>query len=118
MAGRSIRMAFLALATWAVLFAPGAAAADAGAGVDRVSSERVAAAIMAPTFGSDGVVMARSCRDDDNVQLDCGSLDGDLPRAPSAFQHDPAQRTSGPEVIAGAGAALRRGAPTRAPPMG
>lgn len=118
MAGRSIRMAFLALATWAVLFAPGAAAADTGTGVDRVSPDHVAAAIMAPTFGSDGVVMARSCRDDDSVQLDCGSLDGDLPSTPSGSRHDVAPPTSAPDVIAGAGAELQRGAPTRAPPVG
>lgn len=62
MVTRSVRIALLALAAWAVLFAPGAAS-DLGVAQVAASADDVAAAIIAPTFGPDGVVLARTMRD-------------------------------------------------------
>ena len=63
MIGRTVRVVCLAMAAWALLFAPGAAAADttgAPGEPDASRSNRVAAAVLAPTFDSDSV--ARSVR--------------------------------------------------------
>jgi len=118
MAGRSIRMALLTLATWALLFAPGAAAEEAEAGAEPVSSERVAAAVMAPTFGSDGVVIARGCRDDDTVQQDCGSGTDEGPGAMSLPVPQRGSSAIALDEAGGIAAAERRSAPTRGPPTG
>lgn len=71
MVGPRVRTAFLALAMWAVLFAPGAAVDDLAGRAPTVDADRVAAAVIAPTFGSDGVVVAKSCRADDVDRPDC-----------------------------------------------
>ncbi len=67
---RPLRAALLALAAWAVLFAPGAARIDAG-DTSPLDADRVAASIVAPTFGPDGVVLSRTVRalEDDVVLL-------------------------------------------------
>ena len=115
MAGRSIRVAFLALAAWAMLFAPGAAAEDPGPGAERVSPERVAAAIIAPTFGSDGVVAARSCRDDDVSHVDCAPA-GDVLSAPSPLTQPRLSSTSPGDERPAGDVEAQQSAPTRAPP--
>ncbi|MDE0804087.1 MAG: hypothetical protein OSA99_12275 [Acidimicrobiales bacterium] len=61
MVSRSVRVALLAIAAWAVVFAPGAAGAGAPDAAP-VSADDVAAAIVAPTFGPDGVVLGRTVR--------------------------------------------------------
>ena len=60
MIGRWLRVACLAMAAWALLFAPGAAGAEPAGASDASRGDRVAAAVLAPTFESDSV--ARSPR--------------------------------------------------------
>lgn len=60
MLGRSVRVACLAIAAWALLFAPGAAGAADAPGESR--ADHVAAAVLAPTFEVDSVARStRSC---------------------------------------------------------
>lgn len=61
MISRSVRIALLGLAAWAIVFAPAAAIPGAAAPIE-ASPEDVAAAIVAPTFGPDGMVLARTAR--------------------------------------------------------
>lgn len=118
MTGRPIRIALSALAIWAVLFAPGAVADDAGAGSGPVNPDRVAAAIVAPTFGSDGIVMARSCRDDGPVRQDCALGADDALASASSNGGHPVSPVGERHRFAGDDIEIRQSAPTRAPPRG
>ena len=117
MVGRSGRWVLLALATLAVLFAPGAAAEGSGDDLEPVSSERVAASIIAPTFGGDGLVMARSGRDEAAEQDLAASLSA-APGAGSAIEDGPAAIVATVSQRAGHDPGGRHSAPTRAPPQG
>ena len=68
MFGRAARVACLAFAAWALLFAPGAAIEDVRTTGTVVPEDRVAAAVLAPTFGADSFVASRICRTDDGAQ--------------------------------------------------
>ncbi len=63
---RPLRVAVLALAAWAVLFAPGAA----GASTTLPDPDDIAASIVAPTFGPDGLVLGRPNRDVEDLDVD------------------------------------------------
>lgn len=115
MAGRPIRTAILALATWAVLFAPGAAADGVAAGAGPVSADEVAAAVMAPTLGDDGGVLSRSCRDD-TPSRPGPSTAGRLPGAAPGPSADRGTTIAGVGTPAGDDVEVRHAAPTRAPP--
>lgn len=118
MTGRPIRVALSALAIWAVLFAPGAVADDAGAGSGPVNPDRVAAAIVAPTFGSDGIVMARSCRDDGPVRQDCALGADDALASASSDDELQVSRVGTHGQLGGDDIEIRQSAPMRAPPRG
>ncbi len=117
MAARSIRIAFLALASWAMLFAPGAAAQADGGAAPEIDPEHVAAAVIAPTFGADGVVVAaRSCREDGDPQVDATAPFAHLAAPPA---RPGAGRTCARDAVAtgvAGGSEHRRRAPARAPP--
>ncbi len=87
MDGSSVRVVLLTLAAWAVLFAPGAAA-DSGTDGAAPDPDRVASAIVAPTFGPDGVVVARPCRHDHEPTRVCPDLDDRGPAVADAGQGD------------------------------
>lgn len=75
MFGRSVRVACLAIAAWAVLFAPGAAGTGVSTDAPGASrADQVAAAVLAPTFEVDSVARSpRSCTEsvaDERVQFD------------------------------------------------
>lgn len=78
MFGSAARTVWLVVAAWALLFAPGAARDDAHATGDHRSGERVAAAVIAPTFGSDSLLTGRPChmgadRSPDLCQVDAAA---------------------------------------------
>lgn len=63
---RPLRVAVLAIAAWALLFAPGAA----GASTALPDLDDIAASIVAPTFGPDGLLLARPSRDLEDLAVD------------------------------------------------
>ena len=79
MVGRPVRTLCLVTAAWAMLFAPGAIRGDTSAAEVAEDANRLAAAVIAPTFSADGLHAARPCRTDD-VRADvCDVLAGVLP---------------------------------------
>lgn len=59
---RHIRVAFLAAAAWALLFAPGLMSSEAGAAETATHNERVGAAVIAPTFTDGPLLVQSGCR--------------------------------------------------------
>lgn len=100
---RSVRSVCLLAAAWAVLFAPGAFT-DHGATIDvQRAADRLAASVIAPTFGSELFVAARPCRTDDSGGVvDCDQVAAWLPLTAAALALGwlttacAAQRTFGP----------------------
>lgn len=56
------RIACLAVATWALMFAPGAVIEDVRSAGSSVTGDQVAGAVLAPTFGAESFVDGRPCR--------------------------------------------------------
>lgn len=107
MLGRSVRVACLAIAAWALLFAPGAAGADAMDGSGASRADQVAAAVLAPTFQVDSIARSpRACTqsvEDERVGSDAASAhvtwddDDVVPGATAATRHhlpSPAESTA------------------------
>jgi len=69
---RHVRIAFLAAAAWAVLFAPGVLS-GADAADTSIHSERVGAAVMAPTFNDGPLLTPSGCRRTFEHLNDCGT---------------------------------------------
>lgn len=116
MATRSVRIALLTLAAWAVVFAPGAAGAG-GAESVAASADDVAAAVVAPTFGPDGVVLARAVRDSADDLTDAATDPFVLALVVVVAGTGVAMRLRR-QRVAGVVRALRCSLPTRAPPVG
>jgi len=116
MVGRSLRVAFLALAAWAVLFAP-AAASEHGGQATRMDPDRVAPAVLAPTFGPGGAVLAGSVRVADRLPSDCSNFAGDVAtRPPTVRPSDYTAAASDSPDSSASDEGMGR-APTRAPPQ-
>lgn len=119
MTGPSMRIALLAMAAWAVLFAPGAAAADSGAGIGLTHHERVGVAMIAPTFGTDSVIATRSCRDElTSTAMICRDLSHAIAGDSVAAPQQRVVRVGDAQSPTSLDAGDRSSAPTRAPPMG
>ncbi|WP_436795185.1 hypothetical protein [Actinospongicola halichondriae] len=117
MVGRSVRIAFLTLAAWAVLFAPGAAASEGGGDPAVVEPDQVASAMVAPTFGPDGVVIARTRRPDHEPTRGFPGPAGDLSRSVDLAQ-DSIEQTVDDRSDVAHGNERTRSVAMRAPPEG
>ena len=115
MAVRSIRHALLVLAAWAVLFAPGTAAGQTDEQAP-IGADDVALAMIAPTFGTDGIVAARTCRTTDTFPTGCPTSAGDVVLPPALSGSHVVVAIGRHDVPAARGDEARRSAPTRAPP--
>lgn len=117
MVSRSVRIALLTLAAWAIVFAPGAAGTG-GSEPARASADDVAAAVVAPTFGPDGIVLARTLRDSTDDLADTVAVPFVLAAViviiGSAGLAEHLRRRCNVDV----GQALRCSLPLRAPPVG
>lgn len=81
MLGRSIRSFCLVVAVWALLFAPGAFRGDTGSAEVVEETNRLAAAVIAPTFSADGLHVARPCEVGDAQTDMCDVVAGVVPAA-------------------------------------
>lgn len=116
MFGRSARTLCLVVAVWAVLFAPGAfrtdsAAADVGRDLDGLG-----AAVIAPTFSTDGLHVARPCGAGetpvDVCDVESGAAHGAVAMVLAAKFSVPVRRRELPAVFV----RRQRATPPRAPP--
>lgn len=116
MSGRFVRTLCLVTAAWAVLFAPGAFRGDTSAVEVAQDANRLAAAVIAPTFSADGLHAARPCRTDDVRAEVCDVVTGVLPAVLivllAAGLSSPVPRR-GPAMLL---VRQHRTAPPRAPP--
>ena len=116
MVGRFLRTLCLVTAAWAMLFAPGAFRGDTSAAEVAQDANRLAAAVIAPTFSADGLQSARPCRDGD-VRADmCDVVAGVVPAVVIvllAAGLSPPVPKRGPAMLL---VRHQRTAPPRAPP--
>ncbi len=81
MVGRSARTLCLVVAVWAVLFAPGAFRGDSAAADSGRDLDGLGAAVIAPTFSTDGLHVARPCRAGETQVDVCDVAAGVVPGA-------------------------------------